>query len=136
MNFKLGINKVDGILFDLGLSSFQIDDETRGFSYLKNYELDMRMDRTQSLTAKEVVNTYSLEALTDIFRTYGEEKNAFKIAREIIKRRPLETTFDLVAITDRINFDSKGHLLSEYFKHFGLKLITNLMFWNKHLHNH
>jgi 16S rRNA (cytosine1402-N4)-methyltransferase len=113
---KLGINKVDGILFDLGLSSFQIDDETRGFSYLKNHELDMRMDRSQSLTAKEVVNTYSLEALTDIFRTYGEEKNAFKIAREIIKRRPLETTFDLVAITDRINFDSKGHSAKRVFQ--------------------
>lgn len=112
---QINVTKVDGILFDLGLSSFQIDDERRGFSYLKNHELDMRMDQSQSLTAKEVVNTYEPERLADIFRTYGEEKNAWRIALEIVKRRPLETTFDLVKITDFINRDTKGHSAKRIF---------------------
>ncbi|MBN3490298.1 16S rRNA (cytosine(1402)-N(4))-methyltransferase RsmH [Acholeplasma equirhinis] len=113
---ELGVTKVDGILMDLGLSSFQIDDETRGFSYLKDHELDMRMDRTLTFTAKDVVNNYSLEDLTRIFREYGEEKNAYQIAKMIIKRRPLETTFDLVKITDIVNRDSKGHSAKRVFQ--------------------
>src|SRR5690606_16974037 len=101
---------------DLGLSSFQIDDESRGFSYLKDHELDMRMDRTLEFTAKDVVNTYDLLDLTRIFREYGEEKNAYQIAKMIVKKRPLETTFDLVKITDVINRDSKGHSAKRVFQ--------------------
>ncbi|CCV64562.1 Ribosomal RNA small subunit methyltransferase H [Alteracholeplasma palmae J233] len=111
-----GITKIDGILFDLGLSSFQIDDSDRGFSYLVDKPLDMRMNQQQRITAKEIVNTYEFEQLRDIFFIYGEEKNASKIASEIIKRRPLETTFDLVAITDKYNFKQKGHSAKRVFQ--------------------
>ncbi|WP_162164057.1 16S rRNA (cytosine(1402)-N(4))-methyltransferase RsmH [Acholeplasma hippikon] len=113
---KLGIFKVDGILFDLGLSSFQIDDETRGFSYLKDYKLDMRMDTTKDFSAHTVVNTYSQQELADVFRKYGDEVNAWKIAGEIVKQRPLETTFDIVRITDRINRNVKGHSAKRVFQ--------------------
>lgn len=113
---QINVTRVDGVLFDLGLSSFQIDDEKRGFSYLKNHELDMRMDQSQTLTAKAVINTYEPERLADIFRTYGEEKNAWRIALEIVKRRPLETTFDLVKITDYVNRDTKGHSAKRVFQ--------------------
>lgn len=111
-----GVTQVDGILFDLGLSSFQIDDETRGFSYLKDYKLDMRMNKTQTKDAYHVVNTYTLEELTHVFRIYSEEKNAYYIAKEIIKRRPVETTFDLVSITDKVNRGMKGHSAKRVFQ--------------------
>lgn len=113
---KLGIFKVDGILFDLGLSSFQIDDETRGFSYLKDYELDMRMNKDADLTAKVVVNTYDRQKLADIFRAYGDEQNAWKIAGMIIDRRPIETTLQLVEITDIANKGIKGHSAKRVFQ--------------------
>lgn len=113
---KLGIYKVDGILFDLGLSSFQIDDETRGFSYLKDFKLDMRMDTTKEFSAHTVVNTYGQQELADIFRKYGDESNAWKIAGEIVKNRPLETTFDIVKITDRVNRNVKGHSAKRVFQ--------------------
>ena len=71
---KLGIEKVDGILLDLGVSSYQLDERNRGFSYLGENELDMRMDKSQSLTAKEIVNTYSEENLANIIYEYGEER--------------------------------------------------------------
>lgn len=120
---ELGITKVDGILADLGMSSFQIDDESRGFTYLKDTELDMRMNQSASLTAKEIVNTYSLEDLANIFYRYGDELNSFKIAREIIKRRPLETTFDLVAICDFVNRGRKGHSSKKVFQ--ALRIAVN-----------
>lgn len=120
---ELGINKVDGILADLGMSSFQIDDESRGFTYLKNTKLDMRMNQNASLTAKEIVNTYELEELAEIFFKYGDETNSFKIAREIIKRRPLETTFDLVEICDFINRGRKGHSAKKVFQ--ALRIAVN-----------
>ena len=93
-----GVNKVDGILIDLGVSSHQIDEAERGFSFVHNGRLDMRMDKTQSLSAYEVVNTYSEEKLVNIFREYGEEEFAKPIAKNIIKSRsakPIETTFEL-----------------------------------------
>lgn len=96
--------KPDGILFDLGVSSVEIDDASRGFSYMKDAPLDMRMDRNNPLTAQEVVNTYKVEDLTKIFRQYGEEKHALKIAKEIEKERQtkkIETTKELVDIIDR-----------------------------------
>lgn len=113
---SLNIHKIDGILFDLGLSSFQIDDKERGFSYLGDFDLDMRMNQQSELTAKEVVNTYSHEQLTQIFRDYGEEKNAYLIAREILRLRPLNTTQELVAICDKINYKVKGHSAKRVFQ--------------------
>jgi|SRR5690625_1439320 len=111
-----GVNKIDGILLDLGMSSFQIDDETRGFTYLKDTKLDMRMDQSQTLTAKEIVNTYERDELANILYQYGDEENSFKIADEIIKNRPLETTFDLVNICDKVNFRRKGHSAKKVFQ--------------------
>ena len=95
----MNIEKVDGILYDLGVSSPQLDIPERGFSYQHNAKLDMRMDQSQSLSAYEVVNTWSYEALVKIFFRYGEEKFSKQIARKIESKReqrPIETTFDLV----------------------------------------
>ncbi len=98
---KLGQEKVDGILFDLGVSSPQLDVKERGFSYLMDARLDMRMDLDSTLTAYDVVNKYSEADLARIIFTYGEEPYAKSIARNIVKRRsekPIETTFELVEI--------------------------------------
>lgn len=100
----LKVNKVDGILMDLGVSSPQFDDESRGFSYRFDSELDMRMDKRQELTAKKVVNEYSLNDLVRIFNEYGEEKFSYPIAKRIVKERaehPINTTFELVDIIKR-----------------------------------
>ena len=101
---KLQIEKVDGILLDLGVSSYQLDERNRGFSYLGENELDMRMDRSQELTAKEVVNNYSEEKLANIIYEYGEEKFSRQIAKNIcIKRKEkmIETTKELVDIIEK-----------------------------------
>lgn len=90
--------KVDGILFDLGVSSPQLDETERGFSYHNDAPLDMRMDKRQKLTAYDVVNNYNLEKLIKIFYEYGEEKYSRNIAREIIKNRPINTTLELAEI--------------------------------------
>ena len=98
---ELDINEVDGILFDLGVSSPQLDEENRGFSYHKDAKLDMRMDQDSNFSAYDVVNTYSEKDLTRILFTYGEEKYAKSIARNIVKTReikPIETTFELVDV--------------------------------------
>lgn len=98
---KLGVYQVDGVLFDLGVSSVQIDQADRGFSFHQEARLDMRMDTNQSFSAYEVVNGYSYEDLVRIFRDYGEEKYASSIARNIVRAReiaPIETTFQLVDI--------------------------------------
>ena len=95
------INKVDGILFDIGVSSMQLDEDYRGFSYHNDARLDMRMDTSQELSAYEVVNNYSYEDLVRILRDYGEEKYAPSIARNIVKERAnksIETTLELVDI--------------------------------------
>ena len=94
----IGIYGVDGIVLDLGVSSYQLDNEERGFSYRYDAALDMRMDRRQSLSAKEIINEYSEAELTRILRDYGEEKFAKNIAKHIVaarKDRPLETTGEL-----------------------------------------
>ena len=98
------VTKVDGILLNLGVSSYQIDEETRGFSYIKNSPLDMRMDRTQELTAEKVVNEYPEEKLADIIYKYGEEKFSRVIARKICeyrKTKRIETTAELVEIIEK-----------------------------------
>lgn len=98
------IEKVDGILLDLGVSSYQLDERNRGFSYLGENELDMRMDRTQNLTAKQVINEYSEEKLIHIMYEYGEEKFARQIAKNICmqrKERSIETTKQLVDIIEK-----------------------------------
>ena len=95
------IDKVDGILFDLGVSSPQLDEADRGFSFHKDAPLDMRMNRDQSLNAYDVINTYSANDLTKILKTYGEEKYANSIAKGIVKAReikPIETTLELTEI--------------------------------------
>lgn len=94
----LGIDEVDGILYDLGVSSPQLDEGDRGFSFHQDATLDMRMDQTQALSAYEVVNEYSYEELVNIFYKYGEEKYSNSIAKAIIKNRPIKTTLELVEI--------------------------------------
>lgn len=101
---KLNIEKVDGILLDLGVSSYQLDERNRGFSYLGENELDMRMDKTQKLTAKEVINNYEEEKLANIIYGYGEERFSRKIARNICierKEKPITTTKQLVEIIEK-----------------------------------
>ena len=100
---NLGIEKVDGILLDLGVSSYQLDERNRGFSYLGENKLDMRMDKTQELTAETVVNTYEEKELADIIYQYGEERFSRQIARNICKQREKEkitTTKQLVEIIE------------------------------------
>lgn len=100
----IGIDKVDGILLDLGVSSYQLDEKSRGFSYLGNNELDMRMDKTQQLTAKDIVNSYSEEKLAEIIFEYGEERFSKNIARNICierAKKSIETTNDLVSIIEK-----------------------------------
>lgn len=102
VNIKKEINeKVDGILFDLGVSSPQLDEADRGFSFHKNAKLDMRMNQKQKLTAYDVVNNYDLNSLIKIIKTYGEEKYAQSIAKGIVKARQkakIETTSELAEI--------------------------------------
>lgn len=93
-----GITKVDGIIFDLGLSSPEIDESSRGFSFMKDGKLDMRMNREQELSALNVVNEYPLYRLVDIFYRYGEESFSKPIAKKIIEARPIERTLELVQV--------------------------------------
>ena len=100
----LNISTLDGALFDLGVSSPQFDEDYRGFSYRFNNKLDMRMDLSSSLTAYDVVNTYSFKELLRVFKEYGEDKYSYNIAKNIVKERdikPIVTTFDLVDIIKR-----------------------------------
>ena len=101
---KLGIDKVDGIVLDLGVSSYQLDTAERGFSYRVDAPLDMRMDRRQEMTAKDIVNDYSEMDLFRIIRDYGEDKFAKNIAKHIVMERekgPIETTGQLIEIIKR-----------------------------------
>jgi len=95
---QLGVDQVDGIVLDLGVSSYQLDTEERGFSYRYDAPLDMRMDQRQSLTARDIVNEYSEKELYEIIRNYGEDPFAKNIAKHIVRARqekPVETTFQL-----------------------------------------
>ena len=120
---KLGIEKVDGILLDLGMSSYQIDEQSRGFSYMADGELDMRMDRSQKFDARTVVNTYKEEELAKILYEYGEEKFSRQIARNICnyrKDKKIETTKQLVEIIEKsipaYAKDGKGHPAKKTFQ--------------------
>ena len=98
---ELGLRGVDGMLFDLGVSSPQLDDASRGFSYMADAPLDMRMDRSEGLTAADVVNTWPQEELRRILQQYGEERYAPSIAAAIVRRRqerPISTTLELVEV--------------------------------------
>ena len=97
----LGIPKVDGILLDLGVSSYQLDNAERGFTYREDVPLDMRMDQRQTKTAKDIVNDYSEMELYHIIRNYGEDKFAKNIAKHIVQARqkaPIETTGQLIEV--------------------------------------
>ena len=127
---EMNVQKVDGVMMDLGVSSPQFDDPNRGFSYRFDAKLDMRMDQSQSLSAYEIVNTYSFEDLMRILLKYGEERNAKQIARAIEKRRavkPIETTFELVdviksALPNKV-LNKKGHPAKQTFQ--ALRIETN-----------
>ena len=93
---SLGVDHVDGILLDLGVSSYQLDDPTRGFSYMADGPLDMRMDSTQKISAWDVVNGYSEKELDRVIHTYGEERWSRRIVQFIVERRPIDTSFQLV----------------------------------------
>ena len=100
----LNIEKVDGILLDLGVSSYQIDEKARGFSYIGDAQLDMRMDKEQKISAKNIVNEYSQERLANIIFDYGEERYARQIAKNICEYREnkqIETTKELVDIIEK-----------------------------------
>ena len=119
---ELNIDKVDGILLDLGVSSYQLDERNRGFSYLGSNDLDMRMDKTQRLTAKEVINNYSEEYLANIIYEYGEEKFSRQIAKNICIQRAkkkIETTDELVKIIEQSitrHNPKEGHLAKRTFQ--------------------
>ncbi len=127
------IDKVDGFLFDLGVSSVELDEKDRGFSYMNDAYLDMRMDQEGVKTAYGVVNTYPEAELYRIFRDYGEEKYASRIARNIaIKRqnKPIETTFQLVEIIDEcIPFRDKrnGHPAKKVFQAIRIEVNDELL---------
>jgi len=98
-----GFMECDGVLADLGISSMMVDDPTRGFSFMHEGPLDMRMDRTQRLTAADLLNTYSEKEIADIIYTYGEERRSRPIARSIVRLRPLQRTTDLVRAIERVS---------------------------------
>ena len=112
---NLKIDKVDGILLDLGVSSYQLDERNRGFSYLGENELDMRMDKSQELTARDVINKYKEEELANVIYQYGEERFSRKIAKNICeyrKQKEIETTKELVEIIEKSipkRFQNDGH---------------------------
>lgn len=127
---KLGIEKIDGIIYDLGVSSFQFDIPERGFSYKYDAPLDMRMNQNQELNARTIVNEYPYEEIVKILYRYGEESFAKQIARGIEKERavkPIETTFELVDVIKKSLPDKvlrqKGHPAKQTFQ--ALRIAVN-----------
>ena len=119
---ELHIEAVDGILADLGVSSYQIDTAERGFSFMRDARLDMRMDKSQALDAQYIINNYSEEDLSRIMFMYGEEKNSRQIARKIVRQRelkPIETTFelrDIIVSSYPPKFQNKPSLANKVFQ--------------------
>ena len=97
-----GFMQCDGVLADIGISSMMVDDPSRGFSFMREGPLDMRMDRSRPLTAAEVVNTHREKEIADILYTFGEERRSRPIARSIVRSRPLSSTADLVRAIERV----------------------------------
>ena len=126
-----GVEKIDGMMIDLGVSSYQLDTAERGFSYHADAPLDMRMDQEQSLTAREIVNTWPKEELVRILRDYAEEKWAARIADIIAEHRakkPIETTGELVACVDaaipkKVRMQDSGHSARRTFQ--ALRIAVN-----------
>lgn len=138
---ELGITKVDGILFDLGVSSPQLDEDERGFSFHKDARLDMRMDQSQEKDAKEVVNTYSYEQLVQIMKTYGEEKFAPRIAKNIVESRQkkeIVTTLELVEIIKNSvpeKYRREHHPARKVFQAIRIEVNDELNVFEKALHD-
>jgi 16S rRNA (cytosine1402-N4)-methyltransferase len=105
-----GFLEVEGVLADIGISSMMVDDPSRGFSFMREGPLDMRMDRTQDLTAADVVNTYAEKEIADILYTYGEERRSRPIARSIVRARPLRLTTDLTRAIERVMGGPRGRI--------------------------
>ncbi len=125
---SLGVTVVDGVLFDLGVSSRQFDEPGRGFSVLRDGPLDMRMSRQFGATARDILRTASLEELAKIFRVYGEEKRSRAIARKIVterERAPLETTAQLARLVEQVLGPKRGgiHPATRMFQ--GLRIAVN-----------
>lgn len=120
---SLGIAQVDGILADLGVSSFHFDDPERGFSYKYEGPLDMRMG-TAELTASDVVNTFDIDEIADIIRTFGEEHRSYRIAKAIVEARPINTTVRLAEIIRKATgFREAGHPARKTFQ--ALRIYVN-----------
>ncbi|MDR2661238.1 MAG: 16S rRNA (cytosine(1402)-N(4))-methyltransferase RsmH [Lactobacillaceae bacterium] len=125
-----GIYKIDGIVFDLGVSSPQFDNADRGFSYRLNSKLDMRMDQNQKLSAYEVINEYSETELANIIYQYGDEKFSRQIAKNIVNDRPINTTFELVeeikkSLPNKV-LNSKGHPAKKTFQAIRIEVNSEL----------
>jgi len=105
-----GFLEAEGVLADIGISSMMVDDPSRGFSFMREGPLDMRMDRTQDLTAADVVNTYAEKEIADILYTYGEERRSRPIARSIVRARPLRLTTDLTRAIERVMGGPRGRI--------------------------
>ncbi|MBR1728575.1 MAG: 16S rRNA (cytosine(1402)-N(4))-methyltransferase RsmH [Selenomonadaceae bacterium] len=133
---ECNIDKVDGILFDLGVSSHQIDTAERGFSYMQNAPLDMRMDTSKNFTAYNVVNEYAEENLYKIFHEYGEERFSNRIVKAIVNARkikPIETTGELVKIIENVvPFNKKsGHPAKRIFQAIRIEVNNELEILNE-----
>ena len=124
---KNDIKKIDGLIFDLGISNTQLNNPTRGFSFSNNGPLDMRMDiKTLDLTAQKIINEFDQHHLSDIFYYYGEEKNSRQIARKIIefrKKKEISTTFELVELIKKVNSYKKKHPATRVFQ--ALRIFIN-----------
>lgn len=127
----LGIDAIDGILYDLGMSSMQIDEHERGFSYIHDARLDMRMNPDNPIDAYSIVNTYSVDELTHIFTKYGEEKFSKRIAQRIVEQRqisPITTTLELVSVIEeslpkKVYYQLKSHPAKKVFQ--ALRICVN-----------
>ncbi|MTK12477.1 MAG: 16S rRNA (cytosine(1402)-N(4))-methyltransferase RsmH [Clostridiaceae bacterium] len=133
----LGIEKIDGIMMDLGVSSYQLDEGERGFSYMKDAPLDMRMNRDDTLSAYDVVNSYSEQDISRIIKEYGEDKFAKRIAKFIVQRREREnikTTGELVEIIREAipaKFQKEGHPAKRTFQAIRIEVNRELQILNK-----